>query len=497
MTGATPSREKRRFELALFLFVFLIAAYFANSGSWNQNARLDAIYSFVEPGPDQFTFKINRFIWDAHAGKNTGDWALYHGDYFANKAPGTVLLGVLFYLPLHWFETSLLGLDAFAPAVEILNAYLINLFVSVLFTALASVAFLRLLERSKVERCRALFLTLAAFLGTAVFPYSTQLWGSSTTTAFVVFGYLWLLRDSRSGMVLAGVSLGTAVCVDHLAGLFVLLAGALVVLRRRRLALHFIAGGLVPLLVLMTYQYYCFGNPLTTAPSLSNRTFIDEGRLFGFFGLPSLNAAWELSFGVQRGVFQQMPVLLLALPGFFFWWQRDRRDPLLWLSALSFFLLWLLVSSFNGWHGGATIAARYLIPSLPWLVVALKELPRTRGWWVASAGLTTLSAINMLVIAATNPLGAGTSNPLYGWAYAHFFAADLGPVGLPTRLQALHPAWSAFAPFTCVNWGELLGLRGSWSLIPLGLVVTLGLGVLVSWAGCRVKRRAPSTPLSE
>ncbi len=479
----------------VFCFVFLVCAYFFGSGSWNQNARLDAIYSFVEPGPDQHTFRINRFLWNPQRASNTGDWALYAGNYFANKAPGTILLGVLAYLPLHWFETALLGLDPSMPDLEILNAYAINLVVSVLFAAIGAAAMLKLFCALGVERSWALALALIAFLATAVFPYSTQLWGTSTTVAFLVLGYLAILRRTPAGAALAGFCLGMAVVVDYLAAIYVGLGGLAVLAYHARdaktlatSAINFAAGGVVPALLLGAYHLYCFDDPFVTASSLSAKVFVDEQRLLGFFALPTGRALWQLSFGLERGVFTQMPVLLLAFPGFALWFRRDRRDPLLWLCLASFAVPLCVVSSFNGWHGGATIAARYLIPALPWLVVPLKELGTARAARVSIAALSTVSAFNMLAIAATNPLGGESRNPLYGWAYQHFFAFDLAPFGLPTRLQAIHPNWPQIAPYTCFNWGEILGFQGRASMLPFALLVASFAGAL-AWT--RMRSSAP------
>ena len=101
-----------RVEIGLVLLVLFGLAYFFSSGSWNQNARLDAIYAFVESGPDQYGFRINRFLFDPMRGLNTGDWARVDSNYYANKAPGTILLGILVYAPLHWFEKTALVLSA-------------------------------------------------------------------------------------------------------------------------------------------------------------------------------------------------------------------------------------------------------------------------------------------------------------------------------------------------------------------------------------------------
>jgi hypothetical protein len=87
--------------------VFLGGAYFCGSGSWNQDARLDAIFTFVEPGLHRYTFRLDPFLPWPNRSINAGDWALVGTHYYANKAPGTILFGVLAYWPAYLLETSL------------------------------------------------------------------------------------------------------------------------------------------------------------------------------------------------------------------------------------------------------------------------------------------------------------------------------------------------------------------------------------------------------
>jgi hypothetical protein len=90
---------------------------------------------------------------------NTGDWARFDSNFYANKAPGTILLGVLVYWPLHWLETALFEFDPWHPLVEIANAYFINLGVSVLFAGALALFYWRLLAALRVPVREALLVT--------------------------------------------------------------------------------------------------------------------------------------------------------------------------------------------------------------------------------------------------------------------------------------------------------------------------------------------------
>ena len=54
---------------------------------WGANTKLDLIMAIV----DQGTFSIDDYY------ENTGDYALYKGVHYSDKAPGTSFLGVPFY----------------------------------------------------------------------------------------------------------------------------------------------------------------------------------------------------------------------------------------------------------------------------------------------------------------------------------------------------------------------------------------------------------------
>src|SRR5512145_3109553 len=75
---------------AFWLFLLLLVAYayfFPRWADWGQNSKLDLTMAIV----DQGTFVIDDYY------ENTGDYALYQGKHYSDKAPGTSFLGVPFY----------------------------------------------------------------------------------------------------------------------------------------------------------------------------------------------------------------------------------------------------------------------------------------------------------------------------------------------------------------------------------------------------------------
>ena len=142
----TASRE-RLTERLLFFAVLLACCWFFSVGSWNQNARFDPIFAFWEnEGPARFTFMIDRYIVFPEFGVNTGDWSRCEGHYYSNKSPGTTVLGVLAYGPLYLLERCFVKGD-FAPGLDLLNAWILNLLLSGLPLAFGAVFFRRILLR--------------------------------------------------------------------------------------------------------------------------------------------------------------------------------------------------------------------------------------------------------------------------------------------------------------------------------------------------------------
>ncbi len=456
-------------ELWLALVVFVGAAYFYGGASWNQNARLDAIFTFVEPGPHRWTFRLDPFLPDPARGINTGDWTRVGDHYYANKAPGTMLLGALVYLPLYHIE-RLAGADLTDPDLHHVNAYVINLWVAVLPLALAMVCWARLLAR-QAGPVLGTALALLTFFGTALFPYASQLWGHTTAAAFVMFAVAAF--DARR-IALSGAFMGLAFLSDFL--VFPTLAGLgiLIALRERGQLIRFVVGGSGPAVVLMLYLWYCFGSPFHLPTEGTNPMFVDNERALGLFGWPSGVALFQLTVGPYRGAFVQMPILLAAVAGFVYWRRRAPSDPLLVLCLWSSVVTLLWVATFNGWHGGATIVPRYLIVVLPLVTLALRDVPATRAGLTAIVALAVPSVLIMLAITAVSPLiGETFLNPL-GDVLPRFLKGAFHPRALPIRLQRLDPDVELWGTMAVWNWGDLLGLHGRARLLPWCVLVAAG-----------------------
>lgn len=506
---ALPDGGGRRRGLLLFLIALFAFGYFHNGGMANQDSRFDAIAAFVEPGtPESGTFRIDRFLFDQRRSEggapeptipaehfgNTLDWSFYppasrggrvrpdpgkgevQGHYYSNKAPGSLLLGAAAYLALFHGE-RLLGIDPRGAAFE-LDLYCVNLLVSVLPAALGILAFRRLLRGLGTADDRARALSLALAFSTLLFPYATLLFGHATAAGFAILGLQALLADSRRGLFMAGFWAACAAATDYSAALLLPL---IVVFawrtRSGRDALEVLGGTLFPLALCGAYQYACFGSPFALATDYTAQVFREEGRLFGLLGAPGFGRVWDLLFSGYRGMLVHMPVLVFSLLGLGRWLKREGRDPLAWLCLWGMALFLAANASFNGWHGGAVVCARYQVPALVFWAIPWKELPWSGLWRRTFLAAAAFSAFNMLSVAAVSPLmPEGRENGgLYAWTTPRFVRGKLAGEGYRGYFVLRINGRGHWTP---TNLGLLLGLGGLWSLLPLAAGGGAGLFLL-------------------
>ena len=378
-------------SVVLFLLLLFCSTYiFPRWADWNQNSRFDLVLAIV----DQGTLCIDDYY------QNTGDYALFEGHHYSDKAPGTSFLGV----PVYWTFKQLVGLGPVEKLVgrleenSALTTTLLEggtgLQVGKVYFALALTfvtffvvsipsAFLGVLlylwtgyvTENSLYR---LIVPLTYGLLTSVFPYSNMFFGHQIVATllfaayFVVFG-IEQRKMSPAWLLLVGVMLGYAVITEYPT---VLIAAGLCVyaffaIPNKRWLIGLVLAGLPPGLLLMAYNYAIFHTPMPVGYHYSE--LYTEQHSSGFLSLtfPHVSAIWGITFGSYRGLFFISPILLLAIAGFVAWRRRKAYHRAWWVclyAVISFFL-------FNGssvmWQGGRSIGPRYLLPMLPFLACGL------------------------------------------------------------------------------------------------------------------------------
>jgi hypothetical protein len=417
----TLSLADRRVAVWLALITFLACAWFHAGGGWNQNATFDLTRAIVE----RHTFAI-----DAYAG-NTGDVSRFGGHLYANKAPGLSFLAAIPYALLRAVESG----DPSQPFLLTLNVYLCSLFVIALPAALIPALLYRFARLRDIDARWAALVALTIALGTQLLPYGTVLMIAVPSAMLLLFA-LTSPRDA-----LAGLALGVATSMNYLCGPAII---AFALLRKRRVP--FVIAAAIPLAIVAIYQRIAFGSFVRTSIATMDERFVNRRALFGIIELPSLEAAWGITFSPYRGLFFFAPILLLSLAGAWLWFRRNERRGELAAIAFVALVFFAFNVTFNGWEGGFGIGARYLVPLIPLLGIAMLEL---RGRFATLFVVLALVSFGInFTAAAVDPQPSATiPRPLTQYLVPLFINGHF------SERVPITPPWSAatFTGHTSVN----------------------------------------------
>ena len=466
-------------SLLLFLLLLFCSAYtFPRWADWNQNSRFDLVLAIV----DQGTLCIDDYY------QNTGDYALFEGHHYSDKAPGTSFLGV----PVYWVFKQVAGLGAIQRLLERLEMnpaltgtlweegtglqlgkvyFALALTVVTFFTVSIPSAFLGVLLYSWTgyvtqERLYRLSVPLVYGLLTNAFPYSNAFFGHQIVATLLFFAFFVLFRIERreisaTWLLLVGSILGYAVITEYPTALIAagLCVYAFFVVPKKRWLAGLILAGLPPGLLLMAYNYAIFRTPLPVGYHYSE--LYTEQHSSGFLSLshPRFDALWGITFGSYRGLFFVSPILLLAVVGLVVWGSRRVNRRAWWVCSYAVIIFFLFNGSSIMWQGGYSIGPRYLLPMLPFLVVGLAYFFDTWGHRSWARGLTLVVGVWSFFAVWAETLGGQnfpdwTLNPLFNYSLPNLAAGNIAR-----------------------NVGMLLGLSGWASLLPL--LIGLGVGLLL------------------
>jgi len=468
--------------LLLFSVIFFSSAYFYEGAGWNQNSRLDMVRAIVEQG----TLRIDAFH------QNTEDKAFANGHYYSDKAPGLALLAV----PVaEIFRSLKIDIDSAPGLIDL--AYCLNLFAVAVPMAAACVCLFWIAVMLGGSVNGAAFAAVALGLATPMWAYSTLFWGHALAAACLVFGFACALklrgRASFACDVFWGVALGltagwatvteypSAPASAVIAGLAVALVWRDGVQRRLRVLLGIGAGALPCVVALMFYQHAAFGSIFH--PSYA---YYPAGAFswmkHGYMGLtyPRIDVALKLLFGCRRGLLFSGPVVLAAPFGLRRLWKQPSSNAPAMAAAFIAAYYFLFHASFFSWPAGWSYGPRYMAPGLPFLCLGLAPLWDRAGracrvvlGGLAAAGVgLTLMAVS---VSAQPPDEFHCPLRQFYWPsfWAGRFSLNLGVALIPAE-QGTNYVHGSF------NWGELLGLHGLASLMPLLAVWALA-AVLWMW----------------
>lgn len=481
--------DRRAVIIAVALFISF--AYFYEGGGWNQNTRFDLVRAILE----DHTVRIDIYQ------ENTGDKSHLDTHFYMDKAPGASLVAVpavgLVRAAMHAAHTRLYSREAIVA-----YSYVATLAASALPSVLAAICIFWISRRFAGDDAAATLGAAVCGLGTPLWAYATLFYGHALAAGCLAAAFLGALRlgdpasrgrDMIVGLFV-GLTAGWAVVTEYPAsigsGVIVLFAAWQVWRRDRNAIVRACASIGIGLAfgaaVLLGYNYLAFGRALYIGYTSEEGYAAMRTGVFGV-NLPSAHAAWEILFGSYRGLLPLAPVLAITPVGFYFL----LRDPGTRVAAAvgGFVALYyvLMTAGYAYWDGGWSYGSRHLGPALPFLCIGIAPIWMRCGRTLRAA-IIVVALVGIgesLVAVATTPQPPNdVQRPMaellwpafrsgdfpLGWQSYEDYRPPAGPMSELERSGVPRAAW---------NLGQLMGLSGLASLLPLLIVWGIGVGAWI------------------
>ena len=491
LPGNNSAQRRVAFLLAAVTFISFI--YFYEGGGWNQNSRFDLLRAIVE----RHTLQIDAYH------ENTHDKAHVNGHYYSEKAPGLVFLAVPFAAAARP-TMQIVGIDPESPRGLVALSYVVTACVVALPTALAGICLFFLALRFGAGLNGAMFGALVMCLGTPIWAYASLFWAHALVGACFVFAFAaaMKLRDGGNEFWWAlalGVAAGWATVTEYPAAP-VSAALALLALTqvwpggksaRWRAVAGIGLGALVCLVVLLSYLNAAFGSfrPSYSYYDPNSFSFMQQQ---GYLGLtyPHPDRLLKLLFGCSRGLFFASPVMVVAPMGLWRLWKEPKFKWLALLAGSIAVYYFLFNASFYWWKSGLTFGPRYAGACVPLLCLGLAVAWQhaTKIWRYFLGTLAVVSVgVAIMAVATSSQLSMQDSCPFVHTVWPDFWSGRMA-----TNTDSMLTATEAAGEHGAFNLGQMLGLHGLASLIPLS-VVWIAFG-LMWW---RADRRLASANTSD
>jgi hypothetical protein len=492
---AGDGRARNDAALLIALLLWPTYAYFYQSAQHNEAARFDLARALA----------FDHAVSVDDYGYNSGDLVQHSRGgvtrMYSSKAPGISLLGAV---PLWWTRNALSALPLEDWIRWHVAAWLTVICTVGLLSVVAAVATFVMIHHATGSLPWSVLTTLALWLGSLMFPYSTLFYGHQAAGALLALSFFLAFELRRPGsgalerpLLFAGGSgalAGLAVLVEYPTALLVAPVAAYTLSAlprgpdaralRLRMAAAYVGGLAVSAAVLLGYNTVAFGDPLffSYETYLAERAALFPAQHRGLAGVrwpglhPFLAVLGQITIkpqrgllylGLDRGLYACNPVLWLVLPGLgLLLRERARRAEAWCISAMT--VAYLTFNACYGdsivyWGGGASLGPRHLVPLLPLLALPLAFGARRLPWLFVP--LLLVSVFSMLTATAVDPRAPyEATNPWKQLVVPHYL---LGQFAL-ARDRLFDPLGRLVtADSTAFNAAKLLGLPGRCQLLPL------------------------------
>jgi hypothetical protein len=471
----------RRSAWVVGLALFVSYAYFYQAGGWNQNSRFALVRAILE----RHTLQIDAYQ------SHTFDRALWNGHHYSDKAPGASLLA-LAPVELARAAARLVGRDPESFPGIAWTSYVATVATSGVFTMVSALVVLWLSLRWGYSTGAAVFAATGYGVAGPAWCYATLFMGHGLTAGCltIAFGAAVALQDAHdhdAGAAYAnrlawiiGLSAGWAVVTEFPAAIPAAFIGGLAFLNARErtdlaaLVTRAVTAGAVAGFVLLAYNSLAFGSAFHLGYA-SEEGF--EQLRTGLFGItyPTWWRLREILVGSYRGLLPISPLMALTPLGLLMLARAPRRRRAAIVASMVALFYILLNASYFYWEGGWSYGPRQLSPGLPFLALGLAPLWdewRRIGRTALVAGWIWGAALTLVAVSTTPQPPSSTRDPVRELLWPAFRDGDLS-LNHQTFVHGTAQAdklRGGSIPHAAWNLGELVGLRGRLSLVPLGLV---------------------------
>lgn len=503
--------RQTRMATVLGVTLFLSYAYFYEAGGWNQNSRFALIRAILE----RHTLQIDAYQ------LHTGDRALWRDHYYSDKAPGASLLA-LAPVQAARLVSSAAGVDpASFPGIA-WTSYVAAVVTSGVFTVIAALCIFRLSLRWGATPAAALFAATAYGIASPAWAYATLFMGHGQTAGCLMMALVAADalgertdRARRSFGWIIGLSGGWAVVTEFPAAIPAVFIGLLALDRVRRnnpssrsakasrlrsremdasygVARRSAEGAqaaaereLMPVIVRIAIGVTIAAVPLLVYNTLAFRSPFHMGysseegfkeMQAGFFGItyPKLSTIRELLVGSYRGLLPLSPLMAAVPLGLALLARKGRPGPALVAAGIGVYYL-LLNASYFYWEGGWAFGPRQMTAALPFLALGLAplwDLGRPAGRALLLAGWIWGVGVTLVAVSTTPQPPASLRAPMSELLWPAFRDGDLSlnPQTFVHNSVDADRLRGGVVPHAAWNLGELAGLRGLSSLLPLGII---------------------------
>ncbi len=474
---------------------------------WNQGAHYALVRALANGTPyvDKTRFEVGK---GGMADDGTGDLSHIEGHYYAAKSPGLAFAVLTPYLVLK-------AAGGAKPIRESRpNVWFLQLFGAVLPALVLLVLVAQMADGLEPGFGTAAAVTLG--LATMVLPFATMLFSHVLSAALVFAAFFVLWRERRGPprigpVAAAGLLAGLAATTEFPVALVGAIVGVYAIARRPLLprAAAYTAGAIVGVLPALFFNLWAFGSMFKF--SYANVVGDQDANKRGLFGIagPNFGVLIQLLFS-PIGLLVLTPVVIMGLVGLgLLVYRRGHRLEAGIAAAVAVCYL-VLNSGYETPFGGNSPGPRFLVVTLPFLALGLGTA--YRSFPLTTVALAVGSAVEMVVLTLTNPLGVDDLAWFHRFAGGTFVETATGLLGighgvtfflvafeaavlfaaLATVRPAFRPADAARAVLAVLGWilllrraPHLLDEHGPWAVVGLletVLVVIVLLPIVITRA---------------